>query len=384
MKQINGKIINTNRTWPLLGKFCTHNNLFTRNKILFCDKRPLLEIGIVAYIVPEGKTFKTKKPILEVEKSVLSFSPGDVVSITEQGTASILWEVDTQHPALYVTDLCNSKCIMCPQNEGLSEHYDECLKLLDLIDLPKGHTIGITGGEPTLNMDRLVEILKKIAKKTPNTSVHILTNGRLFANPENVKKIASVEKIDVSFGVPLYSSIAEEHDYIVGVKGAFSETIDGIYNLGKYNQKIEIRVVVMRQNYKQLKLLANYIYRNLPFVVHVALMGMEYHGNAETNYDLVSIDAFDYKNNLFDAVREFVRYDMVVDVYNIPLCLVDSRIKNFCRDSISTWKKSYLPKCEDCKLKSECCGVFATSFTQSPHITPVLSTESGDADLQKG
>ena len=73
-------------------------------------------------------------------------------------------------------------------------------------------------------------------------------------------------------------------------------------------------------------------------------MGMEYHGNAETNYDIVSIDPLDYKQELFEAVREYVRYNILVDVYNIPLCLADERIREFCRDSISRWKKSYLPQ----------------------------------------
>lgn len=144
-----------------------------------------------------------------------------------------------------------------------------------------------------------------------------------------------------------------------------------MYNLGLYHQKIEIRTVILKQNYKKLRDLATFIYRNIPFVCHVALMGMEYHGNAETNYDLISIDPIDYKQELFEAIREYVRYDMIVDVYNIPLCLADDNIKDFCRDSISTWKKSYLPQCESCSCKVECCGVFETSFKHSKNIMPI-------------
>lgn len=369
MKQIKGNVTNIDDT--LLGRFCTTNNLFAKDKVLFCDKKPLFEFGITAYIVPKGKVFKTKKPILETEENTLPFVDGDIVNITQKGTSTVVWEADTLHHALYVTDVCNSKCIMCPQIEGASAHYDECLRLLDIADIRHVQNIGITGGEPTLNVNKLVAVLEKIAKKSPCKKVHILTNGRNFARIENVEKIASVKNIDVSFGIPLYSSVAEEHDYIVGVTGAFNETMQGIYNLGKFNQKVEIRTVILRQNYKKLKSLANYIYRNIPFVTHIALMGMEYHGNAEVNYELVSIDSFDYKMELFEAVREYVRYNMIVDVYNIPLCLADSRIKDFCRDSISTWKKSYLQQCNNCSVKSECCGVFETSFTYSPHIEPM-------------
>ena len=99
---------------------------------------------------------------------------------------------------------------------------------------------------------------------------------------------------------------------------------------------------------------------------------MEYHGNAETNYDIVSIDPLDYKDELYEAVREFVRYNIVVDVYNTPLCLIDNRIKEFCKDSISTWKKTYLSQCDNCNCKDICCGVFATSFRHSKHISPIV------------
>ncbi len=117
--------------------------------------------------------------------------------------------------------------------------------------------------------------------------------------------------------------------------------------------------------------MATFVYRNLPFVSHVALMGMEYHGNAQTNYDLVSIDPIEYKNELYKAVKEYVRYNIIVDIYNLPLCLVDKRLQCFCRDSISTWKKTFLSQCQTCIAKENCCGIFATSFTHSNNIRAI-------------
>lgn len=342
------------------------------NKVLLCNKRPFWEYGINAYIVPKGKLFHTNKPIIEIENTS-NFKENDIISITPTGTVTVVWESDTQHNTLYVTDVCNSKCIMCPQIEGVSTHYDECLQIIELINTRNIPYIGITGGEPTLNINKLAEVLTKLSKKFNNQKVHILTNGRNFANMDNVKRIVDIKGIDVSFGIPLYSDIAEEHDYIVGIDGAFNETMQGIYNLGKLNQKVEIRTVILRQNYQKLRAIANYIYRNIPFVVHVALMGMEYHGNAEINYDLVAIDPLEYKAELFEAVREYVRFNMIVDVYNIPLCLVDERIMEFCQDSISTWKKTYLPQCSNCSSKDCCCGVFETSFRHSSNIQPINS-----------
>ena len=369
MKEIKGVPYNLNNS--IIGKFCTKNNIFAKNKILFCTKKPLFSLGIKAYIVPSDYIFKTNLPVIEIKENEIPFDSGDVVNISKDGRINVLWEIKSDHNAFYVTDICNSKCIMCPQVEGNSSRYDECLETLKLVDLSKHIEIGITGGEPTLNMNKLVELLESIALKAPNKKVHILTNGRNFFKIENVERLAKIKNIRISFGIPLYSDIAEEHDYIVGVNGAFIETINGLYNLAKYHMETEIRTVILKQNYKQLKSLATYIYRNLPFVSHVALMGMEYHGNAETNYDLVAIDPTEYKNELYDAVREYVRYNMIADVYNLPFCLVHNKVQQFCRDSISTWKKTFLPQCNTCVLKDKCSGVFETSFTHSNNITPI-------------
>ena len=373
MNRIKGNI--TNYTNFIIGRFDKDNNICTKDRIVYCTKKPLITVGIQGYIVPKGCAFKTNKPLLEIEGDV-PFKNGDIISISAEGIVSLIWDNQSPHNALYVTDICNSKCIMCPQIECAQPRYNECLKILDHVKLDSNASIGITGGEPTLNIDKLVEILSKIAKKSPKQQVHILTNGRLFKNLDIVEKLASVKNLRVSVGIPLYSDIAEEHDFIVGVKGAFNETLQGLYNLGRMGINIEIRTVILKQNYTKLKDLAEYIYRNLPFVSKVALMGLEYHGNAETNYNLIAIDPLDYKHELFEAVRQYVRYNLLVDVYNTPLCLVDSRIEEFCRDSISTWKKSYTEACKSCIKKEICSGVFETSFKHSENIHPIKTIQN--------
>lgn len=370
MKEVKGISYNVDKS--IIGKFCTKNNFFDQNKIVYCTRKPLILTGIKAFIVPSNYLFKTNIPIIEIKNEEnIPFENGDIINISKDGKINVLWEIKSDHNAFYVTDVCNSKCIMCPQIEGSNSRYDECLEILKMINLNNHTEIGITGGEPTLNINKLLDLLKIIAIKAPNKKVHILTNGRAFSKIENVEKIAKIKNIKISFGIPLYSNIAEEHDFIVGTRGAFLETINGLYNLAKFRQEIEIRTVILRQNYKQLKNLAAYIYRNLPFISHVALMGMEYHGNAEINYDLVAIDPVEYKTELYNTIREYVRYNMIVDIYNLPHCLVHEKIRQFCRDSISTWKKSFLPQCENCCAKNCCCGVFETSFKHSKNIKPI-------------
>ena len=108
MKQIKG--IAKNFDEAIIGKFCTSNDLFKKNKLLACTKKPFSEIGINAYIVPKGCAFKTNKPIIETDER-LPFVDNDIINISPCGTATVIWEADSPHHALYVTDICNSKCI---------------------------------------------------------------------------------------------------------------------------------------------------------------------------------------------------------------------------------------------------------------------------------
>lgn len=52
----------------------------------------------------------------------------------------------------------------------------------------------------------------------------------------------------------------------------------GLYNLGRHDVGIELRVVITRMNYRRLPKLPDFIYRNLPFVEFISLMGLEYTG----------------------------------------------------------------------------------------------------------
>ena len=47
MKEIKG--IPHNLKDSIIGKFCTKNNIFAKDKILFCTKKPLFSAGIKAF-----------------------------------------------------------------------------------------------------------------------------------------------------------------------------------------------------------------------------------------------------------------------------------------------------------------------------------------------
>jgi hypothetical protein len=65
-----------------------------------------------------------------------------------------------------------------------------------------------------------------------------------------------------------------------------------------------------------------YIYRNLSFGEHVALMGLEHVGYTPRNIDELWIDPFDYQDELERAVAYLSMREMSVSIYNHQLCVL--------------------------------------------------------------
>lgn len=178
----------------------------------------------------------------------------------------------------------------CPQPPILQEKDKTPfnLKLISLFD-KKTQEIGITGGEPSLIGDNLFTLVNYIKKELPYTAISILSNGVKFADKEYAMKLAKCRHQDLQIDIPLFSDIADEHNRIVGAK-TFYKTVQGLYNLALFRQRIGLRIVVHKQTYKRLPQFADFIYHNFPFVAQVAFMQMETTGLAKENFDDLWID----------------------------------------------------------------------------------------------
>ena len=161
--------------------------------------------------------------------------------------------------------------------------------------------IALTGGEPTLLGTRLIPFIQYLQTKFPETTVHLLSNGRSFANAQYTKLFEDIDKEKLLIGIPLHSDYSGDHDMITQIKGSFSETMLGLYQLAAINIDIELRILIHKINWKRLPEIANFIYKNLPFVNFVAFMGMEYIGNAIQNHDLLWVDPYEYQKELEEA-----------------------------------------------------------------------------------
>jgi len=316
---------------------------------------------------------QTKTMILPDDFGYLA--DGDVLRIwAKSSEVRVLYRRASFHNHFLLTERCNHYCLMCsqpPKNIDDSWIVDDVLAAIPLID-PSAQEIGFTGGEPTLLGDNLFRILRAMKSYLPHTAIHILSNGRLFADPEFAKRYAGIRHFDMMVGIPVYSDVSTIHDYVVQADGAFDETIHGILNLKRLGQKVEIRVVVHRQTYARLPQLAEFLARNLTFVDHVTFMGLEITGFTRANLGSLWIDPADYQDELYRAVSFLADSRMHVSIYNHQLCVLDRGLWPFARKSISDWKNEYMPECEGCREKENCGGFFASAkIRYSDHIRPI-------------
>jgi len=311
---------------------------------------------------------------LPIEMNYLA--DGDVISIEPSGRINSLFRKNSAHNTILLTEQCNHYCLMCsqpPKNIDDSWLLDEAMALLELIPRETVN-IGFSGGEPTLYGDRFLGLINKSKLMLPRTSIDVLSNGRAFSDLFFTANYAATNHPDCVIGIPIYSDDPARHDYVVQAEGAFDETIQGILNLKKYRQKVEIRIVIHKQTIERLVQTCEFIARNLLFVDHVALMGLEMMGFTRANLDQLWIDPFEYKNILSEAVGVLSSYGINTSVYNHQLCVINDDVLPYYKKSISDWKNEYVDQCNLCVKKSECGGFFSSSklHRYSDHIKAVI------------
>jgi len=130
---------------------------------------------------------------------------------------------------------CNLRCKHCYQNEYNCPDLtrNELLEIATIIDktLEKWGKIGrisLTGGEPFLRKDLLLELVEFFNKSDNCGRIGILTNGTLIedAIAKTLSAFGKLGEIQISID----GASSEGHDQIRG-RGSFNKSIDGIKTL---------------------------------------------------------------------------------------------------------------------------------------------------------
>jgi His-Xaa-Ser system radical SAM maturase HxsC len=310
-----------------------------------------------------------------------SLERGDVITFdARRSTATVLYRPNDQHHSLFMTNRCNSNCLMCsqpPTRQPDGWLVDQAVDVVRHIE-KSPRSIGLTGGEPTLLGDELIRVTDALRQRHPATAIEVLTNGRRLGDPDFADSLLMKVPAGMGWLVPLYGHADFLHDFVVQAPGAFDETIGGLLNLRRHEQAIQLRVVLIRPVLENLPTLCTFIGRNLPFVHEVALMGCEPIGFALANEEHCRVNLGEWHPTLLESTAALSRHRVPFTLMNTPLCALPPGLRPYASRSISDWKNSYAPACERCAVKSECSGLFAwhsTSWTPAP-VVPIEEVAS--------
>lgn len=304
-----------------------------------------------------------------------SIEDGDIGIVNNGNMLRVILSRRANHNTVLVTERCNNSCLFCSQPPKTGND-DRLLNqsALAIASFSLNGVVGVSGGEPLLYDEDFLHFLDFIIENSPDTTLHVLTNGRKFADVSFTRQMKErSEKIKITFGIPLYSSRASVHDYLVGSEGAFDETVRGLINAGNSGINIELRVIPTQANYNELNDIVEFAGRVFSNINQISLMGLESIGWARKNWSSVFIEHDHYGEKILSAVDTARRSGIPLTIFNYPLCHLPERSWSFTTQSISDWKNYYPTECDECTQKSSCGGYFTSSkgrFHQPPR--PIL------------
>ncbi len=252
---------------------------------------------------------------------------------------------------------CNNDCISCifDTRQMRLMRNSSTDSLLAFLKKEQGEEpIGLTGGEPTLRKD-FFTLLKRIRENWPDKYVFLVSNGRKFAGLAFSKKLANLKMGNFKIGIPLFSHNAKVHDAHTQVKGSFNETVEGIKNLIKLGVEVELRVLVTKMNYRELKKTAEFIAKNFKGVFRVVFINLKYTGNAFIYRKKIFVKYSELAPYAQDAARYLINEGFYVRLFHFPLCTIDREFWEIA-EGISKQEEELrlLKKCKMCKLKDRC------------------------------
>lgn len=339
---------------------CGNISLFQKDYEAYIFEQKEIPVEIKKYLNLKNKTY-----LLEVS-NIESLYDYDIIEIgNKQGIIDILYRANSSDNCLSLTNQCNSNCVFCPESENSRKiNYTSIKKIENIIKLMPDdiESLCITGGEPTLLKYNFIKILQLVKEKFKDTNILILSNGRMFSYKKFCLDYFLARPKKTIIGIAIHGDNKQIHDYCTRVKGSFEQTINGISNLYKMKEKIEIRIVVNKLNYKSLPKIAEMIILKFPNIYRVNIMGLEMLGNAAKNRKYVWIGFEEIQKYLNKTVFILLENGINTNLYNFPLCYIDTNFWQITLPSISDYKVRYSEECLKCNVKNICGGFFESTY----------------------
>lgn len=287
-----------------------------------------------------------------------------------------------------ITYKCNNNCKYCVSYNvknklDIEVQVDDIKFISDTFGLKENDQFTISGGEPTMS-PYLYDIINYCYSITPH--IILYSNGRKLKN----LPITTLKKIERII-VPLYGN-ESFHDMHMGIKGAFSESIDSILKIIDLDpNKIDLKILLDEEGNIE-SLFNTDIWGQLLKTKYFSITRLLNNDLPPKNPRKIALLASNIIQNLWDENKN-IRY------YDIPFCYLKSEIKKailsanlkkldynynvICGSAFHRYKifrfngkTNLYNECNKCDYQIYCCMIMRNYF--SPLISGnqlIISTE---------
>ncbi len=220
-----------------------------------------------------------------------------------------------------LTYVCNNRCRFCldrPVHDGRKRPLDGLRR-----ELREGIEQGcqrlvLSGGEPTLHPD-FIELVSE-GKRLGYRWIQAVSNGRMFAYSKFARQAAAAGLCEVTFS--MHGHTHELHDHLVGVKGAFEQSLRGMANLQRTGRVVvNVDVVINALNIPHLPRMVDFFIQR--GVREFDLLWLVPFGRAWDNRRELFVDPRTSNGPLREAIDLALREGAVVWTNRLPPALLE-------------------------------------------------------------
>jgi MoaA/NifB/PqqE/SkfB family radical SAM enzyme len=157
-----------------------------------------------------------------------------------------------------LTNTCNNHCRFCHDNlvQDGTMRPEEKIKTQIRREFEDGaKRLILSGGEPTIH-PKFVNFIS-FAKDLGYSWVQVVTNGRMFSYPGFTHKAVQAGLDEVTFS--MHGQDARMHDHLVGVEGAFEQSMRGLANVQATAKiVVSVDIVITAVNISKLSQILDY------------------------------------------------------------------------------------------------------------------------------
>jgi len=227
---------------------------------------------------------------------------------------------------------CNYKCKNCILNTeqriesnnpllSITDLKEAMRKLLPLIQDGVNNICEISGGEPTIHpqFSEICHYLAQLRDESIFYKLALLTNAHILSEKQNAEKVSSfVDDVVIT----IYTSDAEQHDRVTGVKNSLKRKLKAIENLISLGVQVHIKTLIMKPSYQFIPGIAKKVCSIFKESIHLTFNTTHFIGDAKTNNEQLGVRLTDAAPYVEEAIDIAISSGSSIGLF-FPLCLID-------------------------------------------------------------